>query len=194
MPQSFTFFRKGLDDTAMEVSQKSDLPSEDAVEVWEELMRHGQPLGLMPVSFAGLEPVHIESGLMAYGAEATEANTPWEVDFAWAISRTKGDFRGKEALFALEGKEKVKLCGIVADHDTVLDHESELWIDGEKVGRVTTPAYSHRLGKSLALVHLVPSAALEGTRLEVKGPTVQCAATVARIPFVDPERKRLHAM
>ena len=170
------------------------VPAEDAVEVWEELMAHGKPLGLMPVSFAGLEPVHIESGLMAYGAEATEENTPWEVDFGWAISRTKGDFRGKEALFALEGKEKVKLCGIVADHDGVVDHKSELWIDGEKVGRVTTPAYSHRLGKSLALVHLVPSAALEGTRLEVKGPSVQCAATVARIPFVDPERKRLHAM
>ncbi|MCH8815547.1 MAG: helix-turn-helix domain-containing protein [Chloroflexi bacterium] len=35
--EAFTFFRKGLDDTAMEVSQKSDLPSEDAVEVWELL-------------------------------------------------------------------------------------------------------------------------------------------------------------
>jgi len=35
--EAFTFFRKGLDDTAMEVSQKSDLPAEDAVEVWELL-------------------------------------------------------------------------------------------------------------------------------------------------------------
>ncbi|MFQ5473278.1 MAG: hypothetical protein ACE5FA_10395 [Dehalococcoidia bacterium] len=35
--EAFTFFRKGLDDTAMEVSQKSELPSEDAVEVWELL-------------------------------------------------------------------------------------------------------------------------------------------------------------
>ena len=50
--------------------------------------------------------VHIESGLMAYGAEATEQNTPWEVDMGWAVSRSKGDFRGKQALFELEGKEK----------------------------------------------------------------------------------------
>ncbi len=35
--EAFTFFRKGLDDTAMEVSQKSDLASEEAVEVWELL-------------------------------------------------------------------------------------------------------------------------------------------------------------
>jgi hypothetical protein len=40
----------------------------------------------------------------------------------------------------------------------------------------------------------VPSAAVEGTRLELKGPTIQCSATAASIPFVDPERKRLHAM
>ena len=170
------------------------LRADDAVAVWQELMHHGRPLGLLPVSFGGLEMVHIESGLMAYGAEATEENTPWEVDFGWAVSRRKGDFRGKEALFALEGKERVKLYGIVADHGGVVEHGAALSIDGTVVGHVTTPAYSRRLGKSLALAHLIPSFAKAGTRLELAGPTVQCRATAAPIPFVDPERKRLHAM
>jgi aminomethyltransferase len=176
--------------------------SEQVVGVWEELMEHAKPLGILPISFGGLEMVHIESGLMAYGAEATEENTPWEVDMGWAISRKKGDFRGKQALFELEGKEKVKFTGIVAEHDDVVEHGAELYIAGpgsgpgagEVVGHVTTPAYSRRLGKSLALVHLIPSAAVEGTALELKGPTIQCRATATRIPFVDPERKRLHAM
>jgi aminomethyltransferase len=153
------------------------------VEVWQELMQQGRTFGLRPISFGGLEMVHIESGLMAYGAEATEQNTPWEVDMGWAVSRNKADFRGKQALFELEGKEKVKFFGI-----------AELSIDGEIVGHVTTPAYSRRLGKSLALVHLIPSAAVAGTRLQLKGPTIQCSATAASIPFVDPQRKRLHAM
>ena len=138
--------------------------------------------------------VHIESGLMAYGAEATEQNTPWEVDFGWAVSRAGGDFRGKQAVFELEGKEKVKFFGIVADHDDVVEHGAELSIDGEIVGHVTTPAYSRRLGKSLALVHLLPSAAVDGTSMYLKGPTIQCPATASSIPFVDPQRKRLHAM
>jgi aminomethyltransferase len=168
--------------------------AEEVVEVWQGLMDHGQPLGLRPISFGGLEMVHIESGLMAYGAEATDENTPWEVDFGWAVSRSKGDFRGKKALFELEGKEKVKLYGIIADHDAVVDHGAELSINGEIVGHVTTPAYSRRLGKSLALVHLIPSAAKEGTALELNGPNVQCKAKAASIPFVDPERKRLRAM
>jgi aminomethyltransferase len=168
--------------------------ADEVVEVWQELMEPGQALRLRPISFGGLEMVHIESGLMAYGAEATEQNTPWEVNFGWAVSRSKGDFRGKQAVFALEGKEKVKFYGIVANHHDVVEHGAELSIDGEIVGHVTTPAYSRRLGKSLALVHLIPSAAVEGTALELIGPTIQCRATAASIPFVDPQRKRLHAM
>jgi len=166
----------------------------NVVEVWQGLMDHGQPLGLLPISVPAIEIVGVESGLMLYGAEATEENTPWEVDFGWAVSRRKGDFRGKQALFELEGKERVKLYGIVADHDDVVEHGAELSIDGEIVGHVTTPAYSRRLQKSLALVHLLPSAAVEGTSMELKGPTIQCPATAASIPFVDPQRKRLHAM
>jgi len=164
------------------------------VEVWQQLMQQGQAFGLRPISFGGLEMVHIESGLMAYGAEATEQNTPWEVGMGWAVSRDKADFRGKQAVFELEGKEKVKFFGIVADHDDVVEHGAQLCIDGEIVGHVTTPAYSRRLGKSLALVHLIPSAAVAGTLLQLKGPTIQCSATAASIPFVDPLRKRLHAM
>ena len=169
------------------------LGADVVAEVWQELMRQGQAFGLRPISFGGLEMVHIESGLMAYGAEATEQNTPWEVDMGWAVSRDKGDFRGKQAVFELEGKEKVKFFGIVAEHDDVVEHSAELCIDGEAVGHVTTPAYSRRLGKSLALVHLVPSAAIEGTSLQLKGPAIQCRATATSIPFVDPQRKRLHA-
>lgn len=35
--EAFTFFRKGLEDTAMEVAQKSDLSVEEALEVWDLL-------------------------------------------------------------------------------------------------------------------------------------------------------------
>ncbi|MFQ6019255.1 MAG: helix-turn-helix domain-containing protein [Dehalococcoidia bacterium] len=35
--EAFTFFRKGLDDTAMELAQRSNLSAEEAVEVWELL-------------------------------------------------------------------------------------------------------------------------------------------------------------
>ena len=58
--------------------------------------------------------------------------------------------------------------------------------DGERVGHVTTPAYSERLGQPLALVHRMPSAAQPGTKIQVAGKRVKCIATVAR-PVGDPE-------
>ncbi len=35
--EAFTFFRRGLDESAMELSQKNDLSAEEAVQVWELL-------------------------------------------------------------------------------------------------------------------------------------------------------------
>jgi excisionase family DNA binding protein len=35
--EAFTFFRKGLDDSAMELAHKNDLTSDEAVEIWELL-------------------------------------------------------------------------------------------------------------------------------------------------------------
>ena len=66
-----------------------------------------------------------------------------------------------------------------------MDHDAELSIDGEVVRLVTIPAYSQRLGMSLAPVHLVPSAAAEGTPLELNGPAVLCRAKVVSTLFVD---------
>ena len=67
--------------------------------VWGAFLVMGVLNNVLPFFFLAWGQLHIESGLMAYGAEATEENTPWEVDFGWAISRTKKDFRGREALF-----------------------------------------------------------------------------------------------
>ena len=71
--------------------------------------------------------------------------------------------------------------------------EAKLLRDGKQVGVVNSPAYSHRMKKSLALVHLDPGAAAVGTKLHLEGDGVSCAATVERIPFYDPDKSRTHA-
>lgn len=92
---------------------------------------------------------------------------------------------------ALRGKEKVKVMGLVADHDDALEGDETLLMNGQEVGVVNSPVYSHRMGKSLSLVHVTPEAAAPGTKLQVKG-NISCGATVASIPFYDPEKTRTH--
>jgi glycine cleavage system aminomethyltransferase T len=74
-----------------------------------------------------------------------------------ALSRHKGDFRGKQPLFELEGKEKVKLFGIVAEHDNTVDQGARLSIEGEIAGHATSSTYSRPLGQSLALGLFIPA-------------------------------------
>ena len=104
-----------------------------------------------------------------------------------------GSFRGKEAVFERQGKDKVRLVGIVAEHDDIVDAGAELLVQGRKVGVVNSPSYSHRMKKSLALAHVEPAVSAVGTTLELRGENVSCAATVANIPFYDPGKARTHS-
>lgn len=165
----------------------------DVVPLWEEILERGRSAGIVPCSFTCLDKIRVEAALLFYPYDMTEANTPWEVTMGWAVSRKKGDFRGKEALLARESREAVLMVGIVADHDDAVEAGARLSLDGREVGVVNSPVWSHRMGKSLALCHVAPEAAREGTRLALAGEAVRCAATVARIPFYDPEKTRPHA-
>ena len=164
--------------------------AEHIVPLWEAIVQHGAAQGITPCSFAGLDKTRVEAALLFFPYDMTAENTPWEVTFGWAVSRKKGDFRGREAVFAREGQDKISLVGIVADHGDAVDAGAALLVDGRKVGIVNSPAWSHRMNKSLALAHVEPGAAADGTFYEVSGKTVSCSATATPIPFYDPEKSR----
>ncbi len=163
------------------------------VDIWDNIVGEGKAHGIMPCSFTCLDKIRVEAALLFYPYDMTKEHTPWEVGLGWSVSLKKGDFRGKDAVFAAEGKEKIKFAGIVADHDDIIDAGAKLLVDGREVGVVNSPAFSHRMKKSLALVHLTPEAAAIGTKLRVEGENVSCDATVERTPFYDPDKTRTHA-
>ena len=162
-------------------------------DLWDNILTEGASEGVMACSFTALDKVRIEAALLFFGYDMTDSDSPWEVGLGFTVNRRKGDFRGKAAALQLEGKERFLAAGIVADHSDGLAGGEKLLLEGEEVGVVNSPAWSHRLQKSLALVHLQPKASAAGTRLEVTGEDISCGATVAQIPFFDPEKSRTHA-
>ena len=84
-------------------------------------------------------------------------------------------------------------AGISIDHDDALVGGELLKLDGAEVGVINSPCWSHRLNKSLALVHLRPTASQPGTRLEVSGDNFSGTATVEATPFFDAGKSRTHA-
>ena len=160
-------------------------------DIWDQILGRGKSEGMMPCSFTCLDKIRVEAALLFYPYDMTEENSPWEVGFGWAMSKKGNDYRGRDAAMALRGKEKIKVAGIVADHDDILAGGESLMLDGVKVGVVNSPAYSHRMKKSLALVHVTPEASAPGTKLRVEG-DISCDATVEATPFYDPEKTRTH--
>ena len=163
------------------------------VDLWDQILGHGADQGVMPCSFTSLDKVRIEAALLFYGYDMTDEHTPWEVGLGFTVHRHKADFRGRDAVLAAEGQERFVAAGIVIDHGDALVGGEILRLDGNDVGVINSPCWSHRLNQSLALVHLQPQAASEGMRLEVSGDDFSGTATVARTPFYDPDKSRTHA-
>jgi aminomethyltransferase len=162
-------------------------------DIWDNILGYGTAEGVMPCSFASLDKVRIEAALLFYGYDMTDDHSPWEVGLGFAVNRNKGDFRGKEAVFALEDKERFLAAGITCNHDDALAGEEKLLLNGEEAGVVNSPAWSHRLQKSMALVHLRPDAAAPGTQLEVSGKEFLGSAVVEVMPFYDPEKLKVRS-
>lgn len=160
-------------------------------ELWDNILDKGNSMGIIPCSFNCIDMIRVEAALLFYPYDMTEENTPWEMGLGFTVSKNKvADFRGKEALQAARGKEKIKTFGLIADCQTAVDADADIFVDGKKVGRVTAPMYSPLLKKSFAMVQLQPSLARPGIKVEVRGPTIKCSAVTHALPVVDPDKKK----
>ena len=165
----------------------------DVVHLWQSILDAGQSEGVMACSFNCLDKIRIEAALLFYPYDMSEVNTPWEMGLDWSVSRKKTGYMGRDALMAAEGKDKVKFSGISCSTTTdVLEAGAKLLMNGEEVGVVNSPAYSHRMKKSLGLVHLRPDVSV-GTELQLKGEDQSHTVTVEQIPFYDPNKARTHS-
>ncbi|MEM9912368.1 MAG: aminomethyltransferase family protein [Pseudomonadota bacterium] len=157
-------------------------------DIWDKLVE----AGVMPCSFTALDKVRIEAGLLFYGYDMTDENTPWEVGLGFTMSKSKGDYRGKKRVMAAKGNPRVNNVCLDIDHSDMVAGGETLLSHGKEVGIVNSPAFSHRLGKSLALAHVDPSIAV-GARLVLAGDGIDTTAIVVSSPIYDPEKLRTHS-
>lgn len=165
----------------------------DVGDIWDQLLAAGDEIGVMPCSFTALDKVRIEAALLFYGYDMTDEHTPWEVGLGFTVHKHKGDFRGKEAVLASESTPSFVGAGISSNEEIELVGGETLLLNGEAVGTVNSPGYSHRLGKTLALAHLPAAANQAGTSLIVQGEGFEANVKVESIPFFDPSKTRTHS-
>ena len=176
--------------------------AEDAPAIWDRILSEGKEMGIIPASFTALDWLRVECYLLFYPYDNSQmypfeneppGDTLWELGLDFTVSPGKTGFRGAEEHYRLKGKERFKIFGVLADTKDALEAGDELFADGKRVGVVTCGMYSRLTDRSMAIARMEVEAAKEGTKLEVKGKAVQCAAIAHPINFDDPEKKKRSA-
>lgn len=170
------------------------VPPQDHLPLLQALLEAGRALGVRQAGVRALNSLRIEKGFGAWGAEYALDYTPWECGMGFMLKAGKGDFVGRDAALAARGSEKYAYRRF-----EVLAEDCDPWGDeplfyGEQVaGFITSAAFGHRTGRSLALGYLyAPFAGLtEGLRVEVMGE--DRAVRVLSAAAFDPSGERMRS-
>jgi aminomethyltransferase len=131
-----------------------------AVTVWDALLAHGAPAGLVPAGLAARDTLRLEAGLPLYGNELGPDVTPFEANLGRVVKFDKpGDFVGREALAARAAAGPFRiLTGLTILSRRVARHGYPVLVDGKPGGVVTSGAPSPTLGVPIAMAYLEPGA------------------------------------
>ncbi|HEX6131312.1 MAG TPA: glycine cleavage T C-terminal barrel domain-containing protein [Actinomycetota bacterium] len=166
-------------------------------DLFERVLEAGEPYGARVI--APSEARRIEAGIFNYGSDMRVDDTPFHISGLerYVELDQDQDFIGRTALakLAVEGVDR-KLVGVGIGGDPMTDEGAlnDVWPvrepgGAEPIGRVTAGAWSPSLERNVGYAW-VPATHLEpGTPLAIDSPAGERPATVAALPFVDPETR-----
>jgi aminomethyltransferase len=195
-------------------------PADQAWVLWEYLLKKGREFDLRPYGVEAMQSLRIEKSLPLYGPDISEEDTPFHVGLSRWIRLEKRDFIGREALLRIQemGLErrwvgltlqsevpaaagaKVYSVGDVATFRELIEtgaeageYEDTMMPGDRQIGRVTSSAMGHTVGKMLAMAYVDTAHSWPGNNLIVEINGRPIPAKVASTPFFDPENARLRS-
>jgi aminomethyltransferase len=159
-------------------------PPEESERVWAGLLAAGRPHGLVPAGLGARNTLRLEASYLLYGHELDEETTLLEANLGWISKLEKGDFIGREALReqSLHGTRK-KLVGLEMTDRGIARDGYPVWVDGNRVGRVTSGSPAPFLKKNIALAYVPPTLAQVGREVEVEIRGKTASARQVPLPF-----------
>ena len=155
--------------------------TERVEDVYDRLVETGKPRGLVPCGVGALMSLRIEKRFPVYGRDLNDTITPVEAGLAWTVRPKAADYPGKTVV------ERQKVEG-VARRMVLLELPTDAALpaagaavlkDGIEVGKVTSAAFGHTVGRPLALAYLPSGLAAEGVVVQMADGTsakVHCKA------------------
>jgi dimethylglycine dehydrogenase len=163
--------------------------------LYDDLMDAGRELGLTLFGGRALSSLRLEKAYGSFQKDFRPDYTAAETGLDRFVDFDKPEFAGRAAALAERAagpKRRFVILEVdVLDAD-VIGYES-IMKDGAAVGYVTSGAFGHFIGKSLAAGYVPTPLARDGARFEIDILGEMRAATVRARPLHDPEGRRLRS-
>ena len=170
-------------------------PIEYQNRIFDALVEAGADHGLGMCGMRAMDSLRIEKSYRMWGQDLTIEYSAFEAGLDRFIALDKGDFVGREALIAQ------REAGVPQDFVT-LEVEADdadpwgnepIYYGDTMIGRATSGAFGHTVGRSLALGYVAREHAVRGRRLAVEILGERRPARIIPGSPVDPSNERLRA-
>ena len=175
------------------------VPAELSTYVYDMLVSGGHKRGMRHAGVHAMESLRIEKGYRAWGTDITDQETPVEAGLRFAVAFDKAvEFNGRKALLRQleDGVQKRLAIFTLEDPEPLLLGEEPIYRDGEMVGRTTSGAYGHTVGRSLGMGYVenddgVDPAYIRSGSYEIEIRAERFPATASLRPPYDPRSERV---
>lgn len=170
------------------------VPSEFATGVFDALVGEGSRFGLRLAGYHALDSLRMEKAYRGWGSDITGDDTPLEAGLGFAVAfDTKTDFIGREALLKQRANPLRRRLVVFTldDGEPVLFGGESFYRDGVLMGRLTSAAYGHTVGRAVGMGYVqhetgIDKAYLENGAFEVEIATERHRASARLSPPYDP--------
>ncbi|MEX1307411.1 MAG: glycine cleavage system aminomethyltransferase GcvT [Eubacteriales bacterium] len=162
--------------------------AKSALALWDALLDIGGE-DILPCGLGARDTLRLECAMPLYGQEMDKSVSPIEAGLNRFIKLDKTDaFIGQDSLIKQkEAGAHRRRAGIVLTDKGIARHEDVVWLDGEKIGVVTSGTKSITLAESIALVLLDRPLAV-GTEVEIEVRGKRLKAKTVKLPFYKREK------
>lgn len=173
-----------------ELAYELHAPNERLGDLWSALWAAGRVHGIAPFGSKALDSLRLEK---FYRGGHELANDAGHKDVCQErFAATDKPFVGRDAMLARQPRSRIALLALEGEETDALIGEA-VFMDGALVGSVTSAAYGHAVGGSLAIAFLQDKARVPDTKLEISLLGKQVRAIVLPEAPWDPTNERLRA-
>ncbi len=164
----------------------------EAPQIWDALLKAGQPLGVKPCGLGARDTLRLEACLSLYGNDIDQTTSPYEAGLGWVV-KLDHDFVGRSALEAQRQKGLArKLAAFVMEGRGVARHGYAIYEaleGGTPLGTVSSGSFGPTVNRNIGLGYLPLAWAEPGRRLYVDCRGKRIEAQVVKPPFYRRDKK-----